>query len=154
MKLINQLLILAFIVITITGCEGQSNSKGNDIKTDISLNDVPLEIPERLKKIDRVSKQIYKLLRELRDLRIEEFIDDVNQSCESLENFEIEFILDQESGKLIEYLVNGEKNEIDCIEERLIRVHRNFGEMSFGYTNAFQIRPTRRFVIIPNKVKK
>lgn len=153
MKLINQLLKLILLGTIVIACEGQANSKGNDSQSGIAINNPPPEIPERLKRIDKVSKQVYHLQRELRELRIEEFIEDINKSCKSLKCSKIEFILHQESGELIQYLVDGKKIEIDCIRERLNIVHGNFGEMSFGYSNAFRIRPKSQFIIVPSKVK-
>ena len=154
MKLINQILQLTLIGLISLGCVGQSNSKQNDSLHENSLKDAPPEIPENLIKQDRIAKQIYKLQRELRDLRIEEFVEDVKQNCEFQDSIEIEFNLDQESGELIQYLIEGNDVEIDCIQDRLKRIQRNFGEMSFGFTNAFRMRPTSKFIITTSKIKK
>lgn len=155
MKRLTQLFVLAFIVTLMTSCYGQTNSEPNEIQKQNPLGQAPPELPENLKKQSRIIKQIYSLQRELRDLRIKDFINDINQYCKISGSYnEIEFFLEQRSGKLIEYKVDGKKIEIDCIQDRLVRIQNKFGEMSNGFNNAFRMRPTTKFVVLANKNKK
>lgn len=148
MELLKQIFLLVFILIFTTGCSGQPRSdiSGNQNKN--SRDNRPPEISENLKRQGVLAKQIYSLQREIRDLKIQEFVNEVNQICEkSAENNDIKFQLEQKSGDLIEYEVNGNKIKLPCIEARLLRIHRNFGEMSYGFNNAFRMRPKSQFVI-------
>ena len=111
MKLFVQILLLTYIGLISTGCWGQSNTNQNDILFQKPMHDAPLEIPKIIKKQDSIAKQIYILQRELRDLRIKQFVDNVKQNCEIAGNIKIEFYLDQKSGEFIKYLVDS--NEVE-----------------------------------------
>jgi hypothetical protein len=154
MRTLKQIFIFAFVISLASSCTSQTTSKEGDIQKDIS-NAQPPEIPESMKKQDRIIKQIYRLEKEVRDLKIQLFINEVKQLCDIPNEFkEVEFLLEMTSGNLLEYKVNGSKLEMPCIEDCLIRINRNFSNMSYGFNNAFRMKPTRKFTISLNSNNK